>query len=150
MDSFDRAILNILQSNSRISTEKLGEAIGLSPSACQRRIKRLKESGVIDKEVAVLNRKKLEGYTTIIVDINLEKGGEKNLDDFINQMNNEPCVQQLYYTAGEVDFVVIIVVTDMNEFDQLSRKLFMSSANIRKFHSKVVITSNKLGLEVPV
>ena len=150
MDSFDRAILNILQSNSRISTEKIGEAVGLSPSACQRRIKRLKASGVVDKEVAILNRKKLDGYTTIIVDVNLEKGGEQNLDDFINKMNREPRVQQFYYTAGDVDFVVIFVVTDMNEFDQLSRKLLMSNTNIKKFHSKVVITNNKLGLEVPV
>ena len=150
MDSFDQAILNILQTNSRISSEKLGARVGLSPSACQRRLKKLKSSGVIDKEVAVLNRAKLGGFTTIIVDIQLEKGGEKTLDDLIRKLDQEPRVQQFYYTAGEVDFVVIIVVNDMGEYDQLSRLLFMSNANIKKFHAKVVISAQKLGLGLPL
>nr|WP_282099475.1 Lrp/AsnC ligand binding domain-containing protein [Pseudoalteromonas luteoviolacea] len=80
----------------------------------------------------------------------MEKGGEKALDDFIERLNQEKRVQQFYYTAGEVDFVLIIVVKNMNEFDKLSRRLLMSNSNVKKFHSKVVIQSNKLGLEVAV
>ncbi|MEP3413488.1 MAG: Lrp/AsnC family transcriptional regulator [Gilvibacter sp.] len=150
MDEFDRAILNIIQFDSRSSAEDIGYQVGLSASACQRRIKKLKGLGIIKKEVAIVDRDKLEGFTTLIVDVCLEKGGEKALDDFINRLNREKRVQQFYYTAGEVDFVLIIVVKNMNEFDKLSRCLLMSNANVKKFHSKVVIQSNKLGLEVAV
>ncbi|KZN63145.1 Lrp/AsnC family transcriptional regulator [Pseudoalteromonas luteoviolacea] len=150
MDDFDREILNIIQFDSRVSTEEIGHQIGLSASACQRRIKKLKDWGIIKKEVAIIDRDKLEGFTTLIVDVCLEKGGEKALDDFIERLNQEKRVQQFYYTAGEVDFVLIIVVKNMNEFDKLSRRLLMSNSNVKKFHSKVVIQSNKVGLEVAV
>ena len=107
MDEFDRAILNIVQGNSRLSTEDIGYQVGLSASACQRRIKKLKAAGIIKKEVAILDRDKLEGFTTVIVDVMLEKGGEAALDDFIYRLNQEKRVQQFYYTAGECDFVLI-------------------------------------------
>lgn len=150
MDDFDRDILNIIQLDSRVSSEEIGHKVGLSASACQRRIKKLKGLGIIKKEVAIIDRDKLEGFTTFIVDVCLEKGGEKALDDFIDRLNREKRVQQFYYTAGEVDFVLIIVVKNMNEFDTLSRRLLMSDANVKKFHSKVVIQPNKVGLAVSV
>ena len=150
MDSFDCAILKALQANSRISTEQLGNEVGLSASACQRRIKKLKAMGIIQREVAILDRDKLSGYTTVIIDVVLEQGGEAALDNFIEMLDNESRIQQFYYTAGEVDFVLIIVVKDMAEYDQLTRRLLMANANVKKFSSKVAIRSNKLGLEVPL
>jgi Lrp/AsnC family leucine-responsive transcriptional regulator len=150
MDVFDYAILKEIQTNSRISTEKLGERVGLSASACQRRVKRLKAEGIIEREVAILNRDKLDGYTTVIIDVTLDHGGEKALDQFIETLNNEPFVQQFYYTAGEIDFVLIVVVKSMSEFDRVTRKLLMSNSNVKKFHSKIAIKSNKLGLELPL
>lgn len=150
MDSFDIEILKALQVDSRISTETLGHKIGLSASACQRRIKKLKEGGVIQKEVAVLDREKLPGYITVIVDVTLEKGGEKSLDRIIERLDKEPQVQQFYYTSGDVDFVVIVVTQSMGDFDRLSRRLFMSNTNVKKFSSKVAIKLNKVGMEIPL
>lgn len=150
MDTFDRAILSSLQTNSRMSTEKLGELVGLSASACQRRIKKLRADGVIEREIAVLNRDKLDGYSTVIVDVILENGGEKILDDFMEILDGEDLVQQYYYTAGEVDFVLIIVTNNMDEYDGLTRRILMSNTNVKKFHSKVAIKSNKLGLKIPL
>ena len=150
MDSFDREILKVLQTNCRISTEELGGRVGLSASACQRRIKNLKTTGVVKNEVAILDRGKLPGFITVIVDITLEKGGEKALDKFIGQLNRERQIQQFYYVAGEVDFVVIVVAQSMDDFDSLSRRVFMSNTNIKKFSSKVVIKSDKVGMEVPL
>ena len=150
MDDLDRAILNILQVNCKVSTEDIGHEVGLSASACQRRIKKLRAQGIIEKEVAIVDRDKLQSLTTVIVDVCLEKGGEQALDDFIARLNREKRVQQFYYTAGEVDFVLIIVVKNMGEFDELTRGLLMSNTNVKKFHSKVAIKNNKLGLEVPV
>jgi len=148
VDQFDVEILNALQSNSRISHEALGDKIGLSASACQRRIKKLKQEGIVAKEVAILDGTKLPGFITVIIDLVLEKGGEKVLNQFIAQLEQEPCVQQFYYTAGDVDFVVIVVAQNMQDYDELSRRLFMSNANIKKFTSKVVITSNKVSSNI--
>lgn len=150
MDSFDIMILKLLQDNCRTSTETIGEQVGLSASACQRRIKKLREVGIIQKEIAILNPQKLAGYTTVIVDVTLEKGGGKTLDTLINLLNQEPQVQQLYYTAGDVDFVVIIVSQSMEDYDRLSRRLFMSNPCIKKFVSKVVIKPYKIGMELPL
>lgn len=148
MDSFDCAILDVLQSNSRTSSEELGELVGLSASACQRRIKKLKESGIIEKEVAVVDRHKIGNYTTAIIDVTLEKGGGESLDSFIKKLNQEELVQQVYYTAGDVDFVLIVVVNNMNEFDDFTRRLLMSEVNVKKFHSKIVIKSSKVSLKL--
>jgi Lrp/AsnC family transcriptional regulator, leucine-responsive regulatory protein len=150
VDDFDSAILNILQTNSRISTEEIGDVVGLSPSACQRRIKKLKTDGIIKKEVAIIDRNKLDNYTTAIIDVTLEKGGENALDIFIDKLEREKQVQQFYYTVGDVDFVLIIVVKSMVEFDTLTRRLLMSDPNVKKFHSKIAIQANKLSLEVPM
>ncbi|AIW20664.1 Lrp/AsnC family transcriptional regulator [Vibrio coralliilyticus] len=150
MDAFDHHILRALQNNSRISSEVLGAEIGLSPSACQRRIKKLKQQGVIKQEVAVLDAAQLPGFITTLVDITLERGGETALDEFIHALEAESQVQQFYYVAGDVDFVVIVVTQDMKAYDALSRRLFMSNQNIKKFSTKVVIQPGKVGLELPV
>ncbi|GLX78588.1 putative HTH-type transcriptional regulator y4tD [Thalassotalea insulae] len=150
MDDFDVQILKQLQTDSRQSTEAVGSKIGLSASSCQRRIKKLKQQGVIQTEVAILDRSKLPNIITTIVEITLEKGGEQALNATLDDLNNEASIQQLYYMAGDIDFVVIVVTNNMEEFDQLSRKLFMSNTNIKKFTTKVVIKPHKTNLSIPL
>ena len=150
MDDFDIAILNILQLNARCSCEQIGETIGLSASACQRRIKKLKASGLIQNEVALLDRNQLSGLVTVIVDVTLTQGGEKALDDMVKVLNGANQVQQIYYVSGEADFVVILICQNMEEFDQLSRQLFMAQGNVKKFSSKIVIQSTKTNSAIPI
>ncbi|XOV80360.1 MAG: Lrp/AsnC family transcriptional regulator [Aestuariibacter sp.] len=150
MDAFDYEILMALQEDCRISTEALGDKVGLSASACQRRIKKLKTEGIINREVAILNRDRIPGYSAVIVDVILDTGGENALDKFIIQLQQAEQVQQFYYVAGEIDFVVILVVKNMEEYDLLSRQLFMSNSNVKKFTSKVAIKSHKTSLKIPL
>lgn len=150
MDAFDKQILRVLQKNSRISSEELGAEIGLSASACQRRIKKLKQAGVIKHEVAVLDANKLTGSITTIVEVTLERGGEDVLDEFIQRLDEEEHVQQFYYVSGLVDFIVIVVTEDMHAYDTLSRRVFMSQPYVQKFTSHVVIQAGKTTLTLPV
>ncbi len=150
VDAFDWAILQHLQTDSRLSTEELGDALGLSASACQRRIRKLKEAGIIQREVALLNSDKLPGYCTLIVDIYLEKCGQEVLDNLIRQLQMEAQVQQIYYTVGETDMVVIILARSMAEYDALTRRLLMGNENIRRFTSKAVIKTLKASLAIPM
>nr|WP_277603510.1 Lrp/AsnC ligand binding domain-containing protein [Bowmanella dokdonensis] len=80
----------------------------------------------------------------------MEKGGERVLDELVMSLRCHGQVQQIYYTAGETDLVVIVVARTMAEYDELSRRLFMANDNIRKFTSKVVIRTHKAGLTVPL
>lgn len=150
MDIFDKEILKLLQTDNSLSTEVIGDRVGLSASACQRRIKRLKSSGVIKQEVVLLDNTKLAGYVTVIVDITLERGGTKTLDKLSSEFIKEPQVQQLYYMAGETDFTLIIASKNMDDFDNLCRTLFMSNPDIKKFTSKVVIKCQKTSLALPI
>jgi len=150
VDDFDLEILKLVQQDCRMSTEFIGEKIGLSASACQRRIKKLRHQGIIKSEIAVLDAAQLPNCITTIVEITLEKGGEIALDDIIESLEKEDQVQQFYYMAGDVDFMVIIVTPNMEQFDFLSRNLFMSNPNIKKFTSKVVIKTQKSNLNIPL
>lgn len=150
MDTFDKHILKLLQQNNRLSTEKIGELVGLSATACQRRIKKLRESGVIHKEVAVLDGVKLGNYVTVIVEVTMKQGGSKVMDQFRQQMQNHANVQQCYYVTGEHDFVLIITCANMLEYDQLTRQLFLDNTNIHKFRTTVAMENVKIGFEIPI
>ena len=90
------------------------------------------------------------GFVTIIVDITIKQGGVKNLDVFKNTMLDCPQVQQCYYVTGENDFVIIITIKNMLEYEKLTRKLFLSNDNIQKFNSTVVMENIKVGLDIPI
>ena len=150
LDFLDRQILIILQTNSRISTENLGNQIGLSATACQRRIKKLRDSGIIHKEVALIDSVSVGSYVTVIVEVILKQGSVKYIDGFRKKMNDNPQVQQCYYVIGENDFILIIIATNMLEYEKLTRQLFFSDENIQKFHSTMVMENVKVGLEIPI
>ena len=149
MDAFDCQILQALQINSRVAHDELGDQIGLSASAVQRRIKRLRSEGVIRGEHIIVDAQKVPGYVTAIVDVVLASGGEAVLDAFKGRLLSCPAVQQLYYAAGDADFVVILIARDMADFDALSRALFMTP-DVQKFTSKIVIQTTKASLSLPL
>lgn len=150
MDHFDRQILNLLQVNSRISTEDIGAQIGLSASACQRRIRALKDAGIIQREVVILNAEKFSDILTVIVDITLHKGGNKEVARFIDSISHADAVQQIYYVAGESDFVVIMICNSIAEYDMLAERLFMENSNVKKFISKIAIARKKFEAALPL
>ena len=150
MDEFDQRLLALLQKNSRITTEEMGHQIGLSATACQRRLKKLRETGVIHKEVAILNPISLGGYVTVIVEVVMKKGGAVVMGEFKQKMLQHEEIQQCYYTTGNADFIVIIVAENMLKYEEVTQKIFFSNENIHKFHSTVVMENVKVGLEIPI
>ena len=105
MDDFDLHILESLQQNAKLSTQALGDQIGLSATACQRRIKKLRDSGVIKKEVAVLDATLVGSYVTVIVSVIMKQGGAAIIDNFRTSMLEHDEVQQCYYFTGNTDFI---------------------------------------------
>lgn len=150
MDNFDHQILKIMQENCRTSTEQIGAQIGLSATACQRRIKRLRETGIIKKEVAILDSKALANHVTVLVEIIVKYGGSEEIEKFKHAMLSHEEVQQCYYVTGNADFILIITVENMHEYEALTQKLFFSNNNIQRFHTNVVMDNVKTGLTIPI
>ncbi len=150
MDILDKKILKELQNNNRISSEDLGMKIGLSATACQRRLKKLRQSNVIDKEIAVLNGIELDNYVTVIVEVTIKQGTSDNIDNFKKRMLDCEQVQQCFYVTGQADFILIITSKNMLEYETLTKKLFFVDNNIQKFHSTVSMENVKVGLNIPI
>jgi Lrp/AsnC family leucine-responsive transcriptional regulator len=150
LDKLDRAILRRLQQDSRITTEELGSQIGLSATACQRRIKKLRQRKIIRKEIAVLDGVSAGGHVSVIVSLTLERGGASAIDAFREKMRATEAVQQCYYMAGGIDFFLLITAANLLEYEKLTRELFLNDPNVSKFHSHVVMENLKVGLAIPL
>ncbi len=150
LDNSDTIILNALQSNARCSLEQLADFTGLSTATVQRRLRSLRDAGVIDREIAVLDPDKLGHNMTFVVMVELERERLDQIDLFVRQARKDPQVQQCYYITGEADFCLICVVKDMADFEQLTHRLFFENANVRRFRTSVVMGRKKVGLDVPL
>ena len=148
MDKLDYDILRIVQNNSRLTAEVISEQVNLSSAAVQKRLKRLRDNGVIEKEVAVLSAKHLDRNLTIIVNVVIERENTSSLDRFKFKMLEEVCVQQCYYITGESAFVLIILMHDMEEYERFTQKYFFAESNVIRFTSMVVMNRVKVSLNV--
>jgi len=148
MDDKDLEILTLIQSNARMTAEALGFEIGLSPPAVQKRLKKLRETGTIEKEIAVLSPRKLGREMTVIVQVMLERENRVHLDMFKRRMQAAPEVQQCYYTTGEADFILIIVVKDILEYEAFTQEYFFDESNVGRFTSSIVMDRVKVSLDI--
>jgi len=150
LDRFDRKILNCLQQNSRQTAEQLSVLVGLSPAACQRRMKKLRQNGAIAKEVAILDPAVCGSRTTLIVQICFAVGGLETVDSFKRRICDLPEVQHGYYCTGEADFILIMTVKDMQDYDRIGREWFFGNPAIRRFDTSVAIGTVKTGFSIPL
>jgi len=148
MDDKDLEILRLVQNNARLTAETISQDVGLSPPAVQKRLKKLRESGVIEREIAVLSPAKLNREMTIVVEVILERENRAHLDAFKRKMRNAPCVQQCYYTTGEADFLLILAVRDIKEYEEFTEAHFFDESNISRFKTSVVMDRVKVSLDV--
>jgi Lrp/AsnC family leucine-responsive transcriptional regulator len=150
MDKLDKAILEQMQENSRVTAEQLSERVGLSPSACQRRLSVLRKSGVIEKEVAVLSPDAIANRITVIVEVTFEHDRPDVLNTFKAAMRKRSEVMQCYYVAGNTDFILIITVQNMDQYEVFSRRYFQDNTSIKRYQTNVVTERVKVSLSVPV
>ena len=149
-DSFDLAILAILQNDAATPQRAIGEAVNLSAPAVQRRIKRLQETGVILASVAVVDPAKLGQPITVLVEIEMASELASEVDAAKRAFAAAAEVQQCYYVTGEFDFLLVVLVPDMAAYEALTRKLFFGNNNVKRFRSLVAMDRVKVGLSVPL
>ncbi|WP_163833521.1 Lrp/AsnC family transcriptional regulator [Spartinivicinus ruber] len=143
LDRIDRHILNILQQDSSISNVVLADQVGLSPPACLRRVNRLREAGIIYAEVALLDPKKVGYQLNVIVEVELERDRPDLYDQFKRKVLAAEEVTQCYQVTGEVDFILVVVVPDMQAYEAFIQRVLYTEANMRKFRSLISLNRPK-------
>jgi Lrp/AsnC family transcriptional regulator, leucine-responsive regulatory protein len=150
MDRIDRKLLKLLQEDASRTNADLAAEVGLSPSSCLRRIRRLKSVGVIDRVVALLDPAKAGRGMKAIVTVELERHGEQHMRRFLELAVMEPAVIQAYSVSGSTDAVLMLRLTDMEEFDALCERLFRDRTNVARYYTMFVIRTAKETTAIPL
>lgn len=148
LDAFDRKILTLLQRDSRMPQRDIGAAVHLSASAVNRRITAMEKAGVISGSVVVVDAAKAGRPITIIVEVSVQNERLDLLDAVKRRFVACQAVQQVYYVTGESDFVLVMAVADMAEYERLTRELFFAESNVRSFRTMVAMERSKVSLAV--
>jgi len=143
MDRIDKKILNLLQKDNRISNQKLAERVGLSAPACLKRVKKLRESGVIMADVSIVSPQVVGHLINVIVEVEMDRDTLDVYDSFNRQMSACPEVTQCYQVTGEVDFVLVVLVPDMQTYEAFARRELASNSYLRKFRSLISLRREK-------
>ena len=135
LDDTDISLLDAMQIDASLSNLDLASLARISPPTCLRRIKRLRDAGLIEREIALLSADKLAvviGHgLTAIVEITLDRQGSEHLDAFEARTTFDDAVQQCYRVSPGPDFVLVVHVADMPRYLALAQRLFTSDANVR-------------------
>lgn len=131
LDDLDLRILEQLQEDSSLTNQDLAERVHASPPTCLRRVRRLVDEGIIDRQVAILSAEKLGSTLTAIVEITLDVQAAESLDAFEQSVLAEPAVLQCYRVSPGPDFVLIAQVKDMPAYHALVHRAFTAQANVR-------------------
>ncbi|RMA60812.1 AsnC family transcriptional regulator [Acidovorax sp. 100] len=150
LDRFDLAILDILQADNTTPQRAIAQAVNLSAPAVQRRIQRLKDSGVIRANVAVLDPVKVGKPLTIVLEVHLDNERPDRTAPLRARIAAEDAVQQCYSVTGEADYLLVVNVASMADYEALTRRLFDGDDNIKRFRTSVALASLKTGLRVPL
>jgi DNA-binding Lrp family transcriptional regulator len=149
LDLFDLKILSLLQEDGRISMTDLADRVGLSPSPCARRVKRLEDEGYIDRYVTLLNARKLGVGLNVFVSIRLSSQTRAAFDRFDAEMGAIPEIVGCYLLTGAFDYLVQIRVTDIEEFRDFMRDRLTAIEGVVETQSSIVLEQLKSTTAIP-
>jgi DNA-binding Lrp family transcriptional regulator len=150
LDEIDALLLDLLQYDAGRTLHELGERVGLSPSAVQRRIARYRKDGLIAGQVAVLDPHRFGStvLATVLVTLNQESFEHHRV--FAERVRAEPQVQQCYRVAGPWDYVIVLAARSMRDCGRLGDRLFKADDNIRRYETLVAFDTVKTSLAIPL
>lgn len=154
LDAIDLHLLEQLQTDASLSNQALAERVHVSPPTCLRRVKRLKEVGLIEREIAVLSIDTLANSLghglTAVVEITLDRQDQAALEAFEQRVQTDDAVQQCYRVSPGPDFCLIVHAAHMPDYLALSQRLFTADANVRNVKSFFSLKRSKFGARVPL
>jgi Lrp/AsnC family leucine-responsive transcriptional regulator len=154
LDEADLRLLELLQVDASRSNQALAEAAHLSPATCLRRVRRLREQGLIERELAILDADRLASTLghglTALVELTLERQGSEHLDALEARLVEEVSVQQCYRVSPGPDFVLVVHTRDMPAFLSLSQRLFTADRNVRNVKTYFSVKRCKFEPRLPL
>jgi len=154
LDAIDLQLLDQLQRDASLSNQALAERVHTSPPTCLRRVKRLHEAGLIERQVAVLNPERMAqtlGHgLTAIVEITLDRQDAGALEAFETRIAQDAAVQQCYRVSPGPDFCLVVHTRDMPAYQALTQRLFTVDANVRNVKAFFSVKRSKFGAELPL
>ncbi|MFT7389543.1 MAG: Lrp/AsnC family leucine-responsive transcriptional regulator [Candidatus Endobugula sp.] len=146
LNAIDIRILKELQSNADQTNLSLAEKIGLSAPACLKRVQKLKAAGVIEKVVAIVSSDAVGRRLNMVVEIEMDTDDLAVGDKLIEAVNQAPEVKQCYRVTGEVDFVLIVNVADIFEYETFCERVIYPQASMKKFTTLISLRCTKFDL----
>lgn len=150
LDAIDHRLLDALQRDASRTNQQLAADLHLSPPTCLRRVQRLRQAGLIAREVALLDADRLGATLTAVVEVSLDQQDEGALAAFEARIVPDDAVQQCYRVSPGPDFVLIVTVRDMPAYQALAQRLFTSDANVRNVKAFFSVRRAKFEPRVPL
>ncbi len=149
LDAIDRKILLTLQEDASLSVAEIGQRVGLSSTPCWKRIQRLEAEGVIQKRVAIVDQSKVGLGITVFVSVETDDHSESWLSTFASTVSAMPEVMEFYRMAGDVDYMLRVVVADMHAYDLFYKKLIAASP-LKNVTSRFAMENIKSTTSLPI
>lgn len=150
IDAIDARILTALQKDNRLTSDQLSALVHLSPTAVQRRVKRLRAAGVIEADVSIVSPSAVGRPILMLVSVSLEHERADIIDRFKQSIRAAPEIMSAYYVTGEADFVLTITARSMEHYEKFIRRFFYGNSNIKSFKTLVVVDRVKSGFSLPI
>jgi Lrp/AsnC family transcriptional regulator len=150
IDSVDREILRLLQQDAELSAAAIGERIGLSQSPCWRRVQRLRDEGLILGQEIRLDRKKLGFDIMVFAQVKWTAHGRSKVPEFAETIRNFPEVQECHLVLGNIDFLLRIVVRDIEEYERFFFEKLSHLPEVQEVHSNIVLSEIKYTADLPI
>jgi len=150
LDRKDRAILAELQRDSRLTMQQLAEKVGVSSSACWRRVRSLEESGVIDRYAVILNPGKAGFALSSMTLVSLARHEERSVENFVTEVMRHPEVLECFATSGEADFHLRVVVEDIDAYNKFLDDFIFRIPGVSQVRSNIVLKEIKADTALPL
>lgn len=149
MDSIDIKLLHLIQEDANITIQQLAEKVHLSTTPCWKRINQLEKFGFIDKTVSIINRKNVGLDVTAIVFITIDNHNQEKINIFAETIKKFPEILECYRMSGEIDYLLKVIVKDINHYDNFYKKL-IEKINFIKVTSHFAIEEVKFTTALPL
>ena len=154
LDSTDWALLAQLQDDSSLSNQELAAKVHVSPATCLRRVKRLRDAGLIEREMAVLDPERMAASVghgmEAVVEVSLDRQGNEEQEAFEQRVIQDDAVQQCYRVSPGPDFILIVHARDMPDYLALAQRLFTGDANVRNVKAFFSVKRAKFRPRIPL
>ncbi|WCM26011.1 Lrp/AsnC family transcriptional regulator [Sphingomonas sp. QA11] len=149
LDGYDLALLNALQENNLQTADNLALTVALSPSAIARRVRRLRDEGIIMADVAVISGS-VGSFLSALVDVQLDHHALPAIEALLRELGASPYVQAIFEIAGPFDLALLVTVTNMDAYNAFADTMLASAPVVRRYETRFIKKRRKLSIALPI